>query len=160
MSEQRAIQASLEAGAPPATVESLAADLRALGVAAGDVLMVHTAMSRLGYVVGGPQAVIEALLAAVGPEGTIAMPTFSGDRGDPAPWENPPVPASWWPLFRAQMPAFDPGRTPTRMMGAVAEGFRAWSGARRSNHPSSSIAALGPQAEVITAGHQLENGMG
>ncbi len=160
MSESDAIQASVEAGRLPSTVESLTREFQALGVPPGGVLIVHAAMSKLGYVIGGAQAVVEALLAAVGPEGTLVMPAFSGDRGDPAPWENPPVPEAWWDLFRSSMPAYDPHGTPTRMMGAVAETFRGWSGTRRSAHPSSSIAARGPQAEAIVGQHPLAHGMG
>ncbi len=157
MSEQHTIDITVAAGAAPATVASLAADLRALGLAPGATVLVHTSMSRLGYVIGGPQSLIEAVL---GPGGTLVMPAFSGDRGDPAPWQHPPVPEAWWPVFREHMPAFEPGRTPTRGLGVVPEAFRAWPGALRSNHPSCSFAAVGPQAERITADHALAFGMG
>jgi len=160
MSESRSIKASVEAGRLPSTVASLTEEFRALGVPSGGVLMVHAAMSKLGYVVGGAQAVVEALLAALGPEGTLVMPAFSGDRGDPAPWQHPPVPEAWWQIFRDEMPAFDPRGTPTRCMGAVAETFRTWEGALRSAHPANSIAARGPLAEAIVGHHPLENGMG
>ena len=160
MGEKHTIDATLEAGAPPATVASLAAELHSLGLPRGATVLVHSAMSRLGYVIGGPQALIEALLEALGPEGTLVMPTFSGDRGDPAPWQHPPVPEAWWPLFREHMPAFEPGRTPTRGLGVVPEAFRAWPGAVRSSHPSCSFAAVGPQAAAITADHALAFGMG
>jgi aminoglycoside 3-N-acetyltransferase len=160
MSESRAIQASLEAGRLPSTVESLTQDFRALGVPSGGVLMVHAAMSKLGYVIGSAQAVVEALLAAIGPDGTLVMPTFAGDRGDPEPWQNPPVPEAWWPMFRSSMPAYDPRVTPTRMMGVVAETFRTWGGTLRSAHPSHSCAARGPQAEALVGEHPLANPMG
>src|SRR3546814_6502991 len=55
----------------PHTAATLAADLKALGVVPGDVLMVHSSMKSLGFVAGGAQAVVEALLSAVGPEGTV-----------------------------------------------------------------------------------------
>lgn len=160
MTEQRTIDATLAAGAGPATVESLAADLRALGLPAGGIVLVHTALSRLGYVVGGAQALIEAVLEALGPEGTLVMPAFSGDRGDPAPWRHPPVPEAWWPVFREHMPAYHPARTPTRALGVVPEAFRQWPGVRRSAHPSVSFAAHGPAARAITEGHELAYGMG
>ena len=63
----------IEATDRPATRASLTADLGALGISTGDVLVVHSSMSTLGYVVGGPQAVVEALLDAVGPTGTLKI---------------------------------------------------------------------------------------
>jgi aminoglycoside N3'-acetyltransferase len=61
----------------PVTVASIVRDLRALGVALGDKLLVHTSLSMLGFVLGGAQAVVEALLVSVGSEGLIAMDDFS-----------------------------------------------------------------------------------
>jgi aminoglycoside 3-N-acetyltransferase len=45
-------------------------------------------------------------------------------------------------------------------MGATAELFRTWPGAVRSNHPTSSFAALGPEAEAIIADHRLTSPLG
>ena len=151
---------AIELAARPASVGSLTADLRALGLEGGATVMVHTSLSRLGYVAGGALAVVQALLDAVGPAGTVAMPTHSGDLTDPAGWEHPPVPEAWWEEIRATMPAFDVRLTPTRAMGAVAECFRHVEGAVRSDHPTVSAAAVGPDAGTITAGHELADGLG
>ena len=152
--------AHIAGSAVPCTRASLARDLRALGVPEGGVLMVHSSLSALGWVAGGPVAVIQALLDALGPAGTLTMPAFTGDLTEPAHWQSPPVPEAWWPVIRAETPAFDPALTPTRMMGRIAETFRSWPGARRSDHPHVSVAALGLQADYLTAGHALEDSMG
>ena len=108
----------------PNTRESLAVDLRALGVAQGMTLLVHASLSALGWVAGGPVAVVQALIDAVTPQGTLVMPANTADNSDPADWLYPPVPEAWWPIIRAQMPGFDPAITPTRMMGRIAETLR------------------------------------
>jgi aminoglycoside 3-N-acetyltransferase len=144
----------------PRTRASLADDLRALGVRPGSVLLVHSSVAALGWVSGGPVAVVQALLDALGPDGTLVVPTHTPDNSDPGKWGNPPVPQDWWPVIREAMPAFDPAITPSRWMGAVAEIVRTWPGARRSDHPATSFAALGPAAEDIVSGHRLDDGLG
>ncbi len=144
----------------PCTRQSLAAELVALGVRPGSVLLVHSSLSSLGWVCGGALAVVQALRDVLGPDGTLVVPTHTPDNSDPALWQHPPVPETWWPVIREHMPAFDPARTPSRWMGQMAEVVRTWPGARRSDHPQVSFAAVGPQAAAVVAGHRLDDMLG
>lgn len=103
---------------------------------------------------------VDALLEAVGPAGTVSMPAHSGDWSDPAGWQNPPVPREWWPSIVEGRPAFDPYATPLREMGAVAENFLMRRSTLRSSHPLHSHMAQGAEAPTIVASHPLDDGFG
>jgi aminoglycoside 3-N-acetyltransferase len=142
------------------TRPEIAAGLRGLGVAPGDLLLVHTSVKALGWIPGGAVAVVQALRDAVGDTGTIVVPTQTAGNSDPSAWQHPPVPAEWWPVIREHTPAFDPAVTPSEWMGKVPEVVRTWPGARRSAHPQTSFAALGPLAERVVAVHDLDSQCG
>ncbi|MFH9073878.1 aminoglycoside N(3)-acetyltransferase [Streptomyces alboflavus] len=145
---------------PLCTRESIADELRALGVGHGETLLVHTSLSSLGWVSGGAEAVVLALFDCLGDEGTLVVPSQSSDNSDPAEWEDPPVPASWWPAIRATMPAYDPRTARTRGVGVLPETVRTWPGAVRSAHPQTSFAAVGPHAKALMDGHALDCRLG
>src|SRR4051794_37544605 len=63
----------------PSTVTSIVSDLGKMGLREGDTVLVHSSLSRIGWVAGGPQAVVQSLLQTVRSEGTLAMPAHSGD---------------------------------------------------------------------------------
>lgn len=151
---------TINADFPPLTCQSLTEQFAACGLAAGQTVVVHSSLSKLGWVVGGAEDVIQALLNVLTPSGTLMMPTHTGGNGDPSYWRNPPVPEAWWPIIRQTRPAFDPLRTPTRGMGAIPELFRTWPGVIRSQHPIVSFAALGPNADYLTRDHPLEKEFG
>lgn len=135
------------------TVSSLRAAFAEAGVRSGMTLLVHSRMSAIGgWICGGVEALVLALLDTLGPEGTLMVPTHSSDNTEPSQWQNPPVPPEWWDTIRAEMPAFDPATAVTRHMGLLAETVRKWPGAIRSAHPIGSFAAVGSYADEITSG--------
>jgi aminoglycoside 3-N-acetyltransferase len=143
------------------TMGTLEQDLRALGLEAGMTLIVHSSFKKLGtYVCGGPQAFIMAIEQVLGPEGTLVMPTQSGDLSDPADWQRPPVPMEWWETIRREMPAYDPDLTVTSGMGIIPETFRKQQSVVRSEHPMWSFAAWGKYAQYIVSEHRPEEGLG
>ena len=144
----------------PVVRGALADDLRAAGIGKGGVCLVHAGMKALGWVCGGAVTVVHAVLDAAGPEGTVVMPAHSAGLSEPSHWTNPPVPEAWWPVVRAEMPAFDARTTPTLGVGAVAEAFRQFPGVRRSRHPTSSFASHGPSAARVVARHSLSHSFG
>lgn len=152
MSEKTVVESS----EGPVTVASLTDDLKALGVEEGSTLLVHSSLSSIGWVCGGPAAVILALEDALTERGTLVMPAHSSDYSDPSHWEDPPVPQSWWDAIRAEMPCFRADLTPTRGMGAVAEAFRKQDGVRRSTHPIASFAAWGKERDYILRDARLD----
>jgi len=139
---------------PLCTQLTITNELRQLGIRQGDCLLVHSALSTIGWVSGSAEAVVLALLDAVGSSGTIVVPTHSGDNSDPAGWQAPPVPQAWWQTIRDTIPPYNAATTRTRAMGVIAETVRTWPNARRSDHPQTSFTALGSRAEFITSGHK------
>ncbi len=144
----------------PSTYATLREDLFDLGIAAGDIVIVHSSLSAMGFVAGGAQTVVEALIEAVGLTGTIVVPTQSGQLSDPAKWSDPPVPADWVDSVRAGLPAYDPYRTPVRAMGRVVETLLLDRSTIRSSHPLTSFAARGRAAAELMADHPLTPALG
>jgi len=144
----------------PVTVSSLVADFRTLGIEPGDTVLVHSSQSAIGWVSGGAPAVVDALQEVLTAKGTLVMPAFTGQYTNPSVWESPPVPDEWVETIRETRPPFRPEVTPTRGVGAIPECFRTYPGAHRSNHPHTSFAAWGAEADGIVTGHELDYGLG
>jgi aminoglycoside 3-N-acetyltransferase len=137
----------------PTTRESIAAQLAVLGLRPGDVVLLHTSLSALGWVCGGATAVVAAFLDLLGADGTLVVPAQTPRNRDPATWTDPALPPQMWPHIREHLPAFDPLLTPSDGMGAVAERVRTWPGAHRSAHPQSSFAGVGARAVALLDDH-------
>ncbi|MCK9170487.1 MAG: AAC(3) family N-acetyltransferase [Treponema sp.] len=156
MSEETAIAQTEDR---PNTITSLTKDFIRLGIKPGMVLIVHSSLSSLGWVCGGTVSVILALENVLTGEGTLIMPSHSGDLSDPANWSNPPVPASWIETIRNEMPAFDRDLTPTRGIGKIPETFRKQKTVVRSPHPQVSFAAWGKNREYIIQDNHFDYAM-
>lgn len=131
--------------------------LKEIGLQEGDVVMVHTSLKSMGYVCGGAQTVIEALIETVGESGTIMMPTQSWKNLDPDTGVHWDVEETEWQLIREYWPAYDKNLTPTNTMGAVAEMFRQIPGSIRSDHPARSVCACGKHAAYLVENHDLSD---
>lgn len=143
------------------TQSDLVAGLRRLGLAAGDVVLVHSSLSAFGHLIGGAQAAVGALVEVLTPSGTLVVPTHTPENTDPERFEYPPLPLHVRAAWRKHFPAFDPLRTPCgAYMGVIAELARTLPDALRSQHPSTSFSAVGRHAQAITADHPLDDGMG
>lgn len=141
------------------TVNTLIEDFKTLGLKPGMTVLCHSSLKSIGFVNGGPKAVVDALLSVLTEEGTLAMPTHSAELTDPKDWENPPVPEEWWQEIRETMPAFDPETTPTFEMGKIVDTFRTFPGVLRSHHPHYSFAAWGKHAAHLTENQPLDFGL-
>jgi aminoglycoside N3'-acetyltransferase len=128
--------------AAPATRASLVDGLCRLGVEPGDVLFVHSSFKSLGPVQGGAETVVAALEEALGPDGTLLMPSFNlvegGNEGRAAAWNRETCPST---------------------VGWLTECFRRMPGTLRSDHYSHAVAARGSRADWFTAEHRSRDGM-
>lgn len=108
----------------------LVRDLRALGLSPGMDVMVHSSLASIGYVAGGPESVVDALLEVIGPRGTLMMPSFNHRR----------------------VKVYNPLTTPTTN-GAIPDAMWRRPDAVRSDQPTHAVAAIGPRAQWYCADH-------
>jgi aminoglycoside 3-N-acetyltransferase len=110
-----------------------------LGIKPGMILEVHGSLSSFGYVVGGAQTVVDALIDVVGYSGTILMPVELGLAE----------------TIRENTPAFHKKESETMCMGVIAENLRRRDGAVMSSHPSVAYVAWGKYAKLLCNRHSL-----
>jgi len=143
--------------AQPVTGLRLVDDLRGLGVADGDTLLVHGSLRALGWVDGGARAVAGALREAAGVPGNVVVPAVTEQNSKTSRAHLARI-ASMSPrevlAYRAGMPAFREDMPSG--MGAIAEAVRTTRGAVRSGHPQSSFAAVGPAAGYLMDDHRTD----
>lgn len=131
--------------ASPITKQVLLAALKELGVSEGDVLMVHSALSGLGHIVGGADTIIDSLLEAVGEAGTVMMPCFTrpyiGFEGVVNKARN------YRPFSYSDKENISTGTIPKKLLKRE--------GTLRSAHATHSWCGRGPLAEACLSAHGL-----
>lgn len=133
---------ALEASRQHVTVDFITIGLRNLGIDEGDVVFLHSSLKSLGFVEGGPRAVIDALCRVIGPEGTLIIPTYFLPGGT--------IHATC--LMTDYV--FDPAHCGSNL-GALPADFLKYPGVKRSIHPTHSVSAVGKMADFITNSHHL-----
>ena len=111
--------------------------LREMGIRRGDCLLVHSSLSSMGYVEGGADAVVDALLEVLGEEGTLMVPTFTHSGTE----------------------YYDPLASPSKN-GAITEAVRRRPEAVRSLHPTHAPTAIGRYAEAFMRDHLKRGPLG
>ncbi len=137
-------QSGADVGVPNmTTLEQLIAGLSDLGLRRGDGVVVHSSLRSFGYLDGGAQSVIRALMAVLSPEGTLVMPSFNHGR-----------------IARGNGQGYyDPRTTPT-VNGAIPDAFWRQPGVVRSLNPTHAFAAWGKRAQDYVAYHHRVLTMG
>ena len=125
--------------AKPVSEEDVVSDLLSSDtLKPGDIAMVHSSLSSIGKVIGGPEAVVHAFQKVLTETGTLLMPSY-----------HQPEPI----LRMIKKGQVIDLRTAESSMGKLTETFRTLSGVRRSSHPFSSVCASGRYAIEMTSGH-------
>jgi aminoglycoside 3-N-acetyltransferase len=143
----------------PWSTETLAEQLRALGLGNGHTVLVHSSLREIGEVAGGGAGLVAALQQVIGAEGTIMVPTLTEANSKTSRAHRKRIKGlsrQEVEEFRADMQPFDVASTPTDA-GRLAELIRLMPGAVRSAHPVTSFAALGPGAAALVADHALNS---
>lgn len=135
------------------TVDRLHEDLKALGVKAGDLVMVHASLRKLGlarsqFGEGGADLLLDALDAAVGPDGTLLMVLGSHYDMD---WVNEGPVALRADRLAGSTPFVQEGAAAMTDVGWLAEAFRRRPGTMVSANPSGRFGARGAGAAELVA---------
>ncbi len=137
------------------TKQDIVNALKTNGVKEDAVLEVHVALSSFGYVVGGAQTIIDALIDVVGYNGTILMTMNDLFNSEPTYWKVPSMVYDDIKKIRKHIPAFDKKNSDSYDSGSVVENLRRRTGVVISNHPTYSYIAWGKYAKFLCNRHSL-----
>ena len=132
------------------TKADLARALKAAGIGKDAVVYAHTSLSHAGPIRGGAGAVIAALQQAVGPGGTLLMPSHHAESLCRV--EECGKTYNLAPRRERMLEPWDPATSRTSL-GAIADAFWRRRGVRRSTHPTHAVAAWGRNAREFVAAH-------
>ncbi len=139
---------------PIVTKADLIKGFRTVGVTEGSIIGVHSSLSRFGYVEGGADTVVDALLEAVGPAGSAVVPSYSTNVEHV---EKTPQEAALGMTWKMRILPFDKTRDGCDT-GKIPDTFWRRPEARRGDHPTHSLAAIGPHAPgLIDDWYQLRD---
>lgn len=133
-----------EAPVPRESLPLLIDAIRALGVGAGDILIVHSDLDLLRRFPVRPAELNAALIELLGPDGTLVMPAYPIFAEEPKGQDRLTADVSGLVL------RYDPRRTPI-WTGLLPHALMRTAGARRSALPINSLVALGRHAEAMFA---------
>lgn len=139
------------------TKTMITSDLLKLGVNKNDNILIHASMKKIGWLVGGPIILIEALNEIVGKYGSIMM--YVG-------WEDGPYTMEDWPeekkmLYQKECPGYNKKKSRAVCdWGILGEIFRTYPSTIRSNHPDGSFCSIGKNARFLMKDHSFIYGYG
>lgn len=133
---------------------------RSVGVCSGMIIELHIAMSKLGYVIGGAQTVVDALLEILGYNGTLIMAMQCAENSEPSLFINPPLHFEDFQKYRNSFPAYHPKESETYHMGRVVENLRRRDKAIISSHPNVAFVAIGKYAKLLCNHQDLDFALG
>lgn len=129
--------------------------LQHLGVVEDMCLEVHVSFNSVGNVIGGPTSFVDALLKAVGENGTIVMASQDFNNSEPLYWENPPAEIRLMNKIRENTPGYDIYTSGQHMMGIVVDNLRVRKSTYHSYHPNSGFIANGKDAKYLMSNQPL-----
>ncbi len=142
------------------TIEDAKTLLRNIGIQNGDVLEVHASMKSIGFMLGGANALLDAILETIGFEGTIVMSAHSSDNSEPAYFQKPPIDVALYQTIRENTPSFKGKFDDLYGMGQLAVALQKRPSVYFSNHPQVSMMSHGKHAKWITQSHPLNDMFG
>lgn len=142
------------------TQKHLSQHLTELGIKTGDVIEVHASLKSVGYILGGAQTLLDAILEVIGLEGTLVMAAQSWGNSEPAYFENPPIEVEMYEVLRNTHPAYRGKQEDYRYMGDLVRAVQLRPNSYLSSHPIYGFIAMGKYAKWLTQSHGLADGFG